>query len=271
MNNKTLTITALALAVMVIMAAAGVGCTKKTAEEPITETEQIETVKEAAPEQKEEEHAADMGKMGRAVSDDTSDTGLDDPARRSTDGSSPDQLHFLGNDKGSDRPDQEPETTLSAKELAQIVIDAGINGDARKAELGDRYKEVQAWIDANYVPPVRQEISQDLDNEAEDYYYPECGGVLTPSAGVIWFDGHMETYYNLDMSGVLDIMYSLGYSGDYWVRTDGCKMFGDYIMCACDFGWMPRGSVVLTSLGWAMVCDTGAGGWNWIDIATNWG
>lgn len=260
MNTKTLSITAAALAVMVIMAAVGVGCTKKTAEEPITETEQIETVKEAVPETTTAEEATTAPEAKKRNDNHDTDFGTD--------------LQDSGQDTPETLP-EEPETTLSAEELAQIVIDAGINGDARKAELGDRYEEVQKWIDANYVPPVtsyRQvEKSDEYAVSADDYEYPASYGVLTPSAGVIWFDGHMETYYNLDMSGVLDIMYSLGYSGDYWVRTDGCKMFGDYIMCACDFGWMPRGSVVLTSLGWAMVCDTGAGGWNWIDIATNWG
>lgn len=160
----------------------------------------------------------------------------------------------------SEPASESEEVTLSVEELAQLVIDNGINGDARKAELGDRYEEVQKWIDDNYEPP---------ETYAEADYYPTGGG-LTPSAGVVYYDGHMETYYNLPMSGVLDIMYGLGYSGDYWVRSDGCKMFGDYIMCAADFGWLPRGSVVLTSLGWAMVCDTGSGGSNWIDIATIW-
>ena len=80
----------------------------------------------------------------------------------------------------------------------------------------------------------------------------------------------METYYNLPMGGVLDIMYALGYSGEYWVRSDGVKMFGPYVMVAADFGWLPRGSVVECSLGTAIVCDTGAGGYGWLDIATTW-
>lgn len=162
----------------------------------------------------------------------------------------------------------EPETTASAEELAKWVIDTGLNGNARKEALGDRYEEVQKWIDENYTPPVK---AVNPDNySGSGYSYPDGGDVLTPSAGVAYFNGHMETYYNLDMSGVIDIMRSLGYSGDYWVRADGCKMFGDYIMVAADFGWLPRGSVVLTSLGWGIVCDTGAGGSNWLDIATTW-
>lgn len=161
--------------------------------------------------------------------------------------------------------------SYSVEEMAAYVLDEGLNGDARKEALGENYDAVQKWLDENYVPPVREYVP-DADPSYEDgggNYFPTSGG-LTPDAGVVWFDGHMETYYNLPMGGVLDIMYSLGYSGDYWVRGDGCKMFGDYIMVAADFGWLPRGSVVLTSLGWGMVCDTGAGGSAWLDIATCW-
>ncbi len=168
----------------------------------------------------------------------------------------------------------EPETEVpsySVEELADYVLNQGLNGDARKEALGENYDAVQKWLDENYVPPVREYIPDegDYSDAGGGDYFPTSGG-LTPSAGVVWFDGHMETYYNLPMGGVLDIMYSLGYSGDYWIRSDGCKMFGDYIMVAADFGWLPRGSVVLTSLGWGMVCDTGAGGSAWLDIATTW-
>lgn len=166
---------------------------------------------------------------------------------------------------------EETETELpsySVEEMAAYVLDNGLNGDARKEALGENYEAVQKWLDENYVPP--EYIPEAEGSGGGGDYFPTGGDVLTPSAGVCYFNGHMETYYNLPMGGVLDIMYSLGYSGDYWVRSDGCKMFGNYIMVAADFGWLPRGSVVLTSLGWGMVCDTGAGGSNWLDIATTW-
>lgn len=162
---------------------------------------------------------------------------------------------------------EETETTTvyTVEELAQQVIDGGINGDERKAYLGDRYEEVQKWIDENYIPPVKSVST----SSQQDVNYP-TGDVLTPSAGVNYYNGRMETYYNLPMGGVLDIMYSLGYSGEYWVRGDGVKMFGNYVMVACDFGEYPRGSIIETSLGTAIVCDTGSGGWGWTDIAVVW-
>lgn len=164
----------------------------------------------------------------------------------------------------ADAGEKETEHTYTVEELADYVLNAGLNGDARKEALGDRYEEVQKWLDENYVPPVREYVAD------ADPGYSYGGDALTPSAGVVYYNGHMETYYNLPMGGVLDIMYSLGYSGEYWVRDDGVKMFGPYVMVACDFSEYPRGSIIETSLGTAMVCDTGSGGWGWTDIAVTW-
>lgn len=148
--------------------------------------------------------------------------------------------------------------SASVEEIAQDVIDGKYgNGDARKEALGSRYEEVQNYIDANYAPPVRT------------YDYP-TGSVLTPDKGVNQWNGITETYYNLDMSGVVDWMHSLGYDYDYWVRSDGVKMFGNYVMVAADYGWLPKGSIVECSLGTAIVCDTGLGGWYWLDVAVDW-
>ena len=52
-------------------------------------------------------------------------------------------------------------------------------------------------------------------------------------------------------------MRSMGYTDEYWVREDGCKMLGDYIMVAANFNLRPRGTIVETSLGKGIVCDTG--------------
>ena len=101
-------------------------------------------------------------------------------------------------------------------------------------------------------------------------------GGLTKSAGVYNGPSGKETYYNLNMSGVVSIMRSMGYSEEeypYWVREDGCKMLGDYIMVAANFSIRPRGTIVETSLGQGIVCDTGGfASYNTtqLDIATNW-
>ncbi len=99
------------------------------------------------------------------------------------------------------------------------------------------------------------------------------GPVLTPRAGVVQGPSGKETYYNLKMDGVICIMNSIGYNYEYWVREDGCKMFGPYIMCAANLDIRPRGTIVETSLGQAIVCDTGGFARNnmyQLDIAVIW-
>jgi hypothetical protein len=102
------------------------------------------------------------------------------------------------------------------------------------------------------------------------------GPILTRSAGTVNGPSGKETYYNLDMSGVVSIMRNLGYDSTnypYWVRSDGCKMLGDYIMCAANLSVHPRGTLVLSSLGTCIVCDTGGFAYSnstQLDIATTW-
>ncbi len=99
------------------------------------------------------------------------------------------------------------------------------------------------------------------------------GSVLTPSKGVNYGPSGKETYYNLPMSGVVSIMRSMGNNDPYWVRDDGCKMLGNYIIVAANLKIHPRGSLIETSLGTAIVCDTGgfaASNPNQLDIAVSW-
>ena len=99
------------------------------------------------------------------------------------------------------------------------------------------------------------------------------GEVLTARKGTVQGPSGKETWYNLDMTGVVWIMEDLGYNYEYHVREDGVKMYGPYIMCACNLNVRPRGTLVQTSLGLGMVCDTGSYGLinpTWIDIATTW-
>lgn len=84
------------------------------------------------------------------------------------------------------------------------------------------------------------------------------GQVLTRSLGTVIGPSGKETYYNLPMQGVITYMKELGYTEKYWVRDDGVKMYGKYIMCAANLKLRPKGTVLETSLGTAMVCDTGS-------------
>ena len=82
-----------------------------------------------------------------------------------------------------------------------------------------------------------------------------------------------EVYYNMDMTKIVARMKALGYPGEYWVRSDGAKMFGDYVMCAASYDIRPLGSLVESSLGTCIVCDTGgfaSHNSHQIDIAVTW-
>lgn len=99
------------------------------------------------------------------------------------------------------------------------------------------------------------------------------GPVLSKGRGTITGPSGKETYYNLNMSVVVNTMRRMGFDYDYWVRDDGVKMFGDYVMIAANLNIRPRGSIVETSLGPGIVCDTGGFAKKnptQIDIATTW-
>ena len=112
-----------------------------------------------------------------------------------------------------------------------------------------------------------------LDDDPENIYR---GPVLNAVIGTVEGPSGKETYYNLPMGGVVSIMRGLDYTEEdypYWIRDDGCKMLGDYIMCAADLSIRPRGTILKSSLGDCIVCDTGEFvNWNstQIDIAVNW-
>lgn len=102
------------------------------------------------------------------------------------------------------------------------------------------------------------------------------GAKLSRSRGSIQGPSGKETYYNLNMSGVVSIMRRQGFSEaeyPYNVRADGVKCLGPYVMVAAHLGKRPRGSKVQTSLGTGLVCDTGGFAANnptQIDVATSW-
>lgn len=99
---------------------------------------------------------------------------------------------------------------------------------------------------------------------------------LTSSLGRVWGPAGEETFYNLEMRGVVSIMRGLGFDEQnypYWVRDDGVKMLGDYVIVAADLDIRPRGSLIDTSVGKGLVCDTGGfiySNSEQLDIATTW-
>ena len=134
------------------------------------------------------------------------------------------------------------------------------------------YEVRVAAMDANGNTSERV-ISVKVESKPVTYVWEWNGSVLNPVIGTIMGPSGKETYYNLPMGGVIDIMRRMGNTDPYWIRSDGVKMLGDYVMIAADLSIRPRGSYVMTSLGMGIVCDTGTFIYTnpyQIDIAVDW-
>lgn len=142
-----------------------------------------------------------------------------------------------------------------------------------------KYKEADAFISKDLCqesnPVSSNESNNKKDNKDTKSSTPSewNGAKLTRQAGTVQGPSGKETYYNLNMSGVVSRLHRLGYQGDYWVRDDGVKMFGSYILVAASFDIRPIGTILPTSLGMGIVADTGGFARHnkyQLDIATNW-
>ena len=120
---------------------------------------------------------------------------------------------------------------------------------------------------ANLEPPVAgwQKYSIEVIEDSEENkpkakkkaYIYSSRQTLNSYDGVYYGPSGKESYYNMDMSHVVELMQAAGYDLKYWVRKDGVKMFGNYVMVAADLSIRPKGTILQTSFGPAIVCDTG--------------
>lgn len=88
---------------------------------------------------------------------------------------------------------------------------------------------------------------------------------LTMEKGVVSFNGHKETWYTekkLPGTG-LDI------PGRHVADDGTIRDENGYICAAADYSFLPKGTLVMTSLGPAKIYDTGCK-YNVVDIYTNW-
>lgn len=169
---------------------------------------------------------------------------------------------------------------VSEKTVAQIKnaeLQKKAEEDA-KAEQEAKDKLVEEKAQSEAANTSTQSISDGSDTSATTSEESTTnstwtGAKLSASAGTVTGPSGKETYYNLDMSGVISIMRGIGNTDEYWVRSDGVKMLGNYVIVAADLSIRPRGTLVETSLGTGIVCDTGSFIYSnptQLDIATNW-
>ncbi|MDO4378517.1 MAG: hypothetical protein Q4C64_05115 [Erysipelotrichia bacterium] len=126
------------------------------------------------------------------------------------------------------------------------------------------------YVDRNCITSSTEEVAALKRATYNNDWY---GPVLNSRLGTVQGPTGKETYYNLDMSGVIAIMRRCGNNEIYWIREDGVKMLGDYVMVAANLNLYPRGSLVECSLGIGIVCDTGgfaSRNPTQLDIAVNW-
>ena len=163
-------------------------------------------------------------------------------------------------------------------ETNKLLCEKNVALTAAQDDLNTQIDTLNQQIEDEAAKKAAEEAIQAAQSSVTQstYTIDYSGAVLNPSAGAILGPSGKETYYNLDMSGVVRIMRNMGYSEEeypYWVRSDGAKMLGNYVMVAANLNLRPRGSIVLCSLGEAIVADTGGfaeGNPTQLDIATAW-
>lgn len=163
---------------------------------------------------------------------------------------------------------EEETTTKELKSNEEIVEDVlnGLYGNGQ-----ERWDKLTAeGYDADLIQSmIDSMVPAEVPNSSVDYiepqYYPSSEGALNPYVGVVYFNGHKETYYSqrvLPGDG-------LNIPGRH-VAGDGTIRDGEgYICVAADPSYLPYGSLVETSLGAGKVYDSGCD-YGTIDIYTDW-
>ena len=162
------------------------------------------------------------------------------------------------------------------------TLDAATKTASRKVKIAHKamqmakYKKYTIKNGVKFYTYFKAENVSDIEN-SETYKAVQSvrttSSRLTKSAGTITGPNGKETYYNLNMNGVVRIMRNHGNTDKYWVRSDGVKMLGNYVMVAAALDICPRGSLIATSKGTGIVCDTGTFIYSnpyGLDIATAW-
>jgi hypothetical protein len=152
-----------------------------------------------------------------------------------------------------------------------------VTGDSTGQYLRVSYNNTVGYINQDLLRDTPVTIARVSYGSGAPVSYTYDGSVLSPSAGSVYGPSGRETYYNLDMSGVISAMRAMGFDEanyPYSVRSDGAKMLGPYIMVAANLNSHPKGSTMETSMGTGIVADTGgfaySGSGVAVDIATAW-
>ncbi len=199
------------------------------------------------------------------------------------------QIHIL-NSRLSESIDKHQQEYANMQLMSEIYVNE-IQTQKERIDYLERENHIQAValeeqadMLNNYdhhVDDLQKELNAyeiALEEAAPMFQLPTTweGPVLTKEIGGNMGPAGRETYYNLPMQGCINKMRSLGYSEEeypYWVRDDGAKMLGRYVMIAANWKIRPLGTIIETSLGWSIVVDTGTFVEEYpygVDIAVDW-
>lgn len=157
-----------------------------------------------------------------------------------------------------------------AEEAARRAAEAKKAAEAQKpvpvtpSENGTQTEDSTAPDDDSSQTGDESDSDSFLQDSLDTAYTPsDSGGALTPSKGVVYFNGHRETYYSQKVlpGGGLNI------PGRH-VAPDGTIRDADGFICVASSD-LPWGSIVETSLGTGKVYDCGCASGT-IDVYTDW-
>ncbi|MDD2980402.1 MAG: hypothetical protein PHN80_10560 [Hespellia sp.] len=147
----------------------------------------------------------------------------------------------------------------AAKEAADAQAKAAADAASQQAAAQQAAVETSVPDSGN----SSQSAASDASDSSSAPSYSVSGGGLTPSKGVVYYNGHRETYYSqkvLPGNG-------LNIPGRH-VAEDGTIRDADNYICVASSDF-EKGTVVETSLGMGKVYDSGCASGT-IDLYTNW-
>lgn len=155
-------------------------------------------------------------------------------------------------------------TALIASNAEVITEDLIAKKEKMEAEKAEREaKEAEAAELATLESTVSSVNAPAASYEAPAYTEAPSGDPLTPSKGVVYYNGHRETYYSQNVLPG----YGLNIPGRH-VAADGTVRDADNYICVASSD-LAKGTVVETSLGTGKVYDSGCASGT-VDIYTNW-
>ncbi len=164
--------------------------------------------------------------------------------------------------------EKQSEMDEQVEELCVLLEEEEALQEELEDKISDKEEELEEAKEAEEEARKAEEEAQRSYVRSADsaflYAMSSSGGVLTKRKGVVYYNGHRETYYSqrvLPGTG-------LNIPGRHVESSDGTVRDGDGYICVASSD-LPKGTIVETSLGIGKVYDCGCASGT-IDIYTDW-